>query len=206
VQDPASSTTWIALFKPPAGRWTVTPRAGSDLARVQVADALPEVRVRARVRRGVLSWDAGRLPRDHKLTLVERAGRGQTKVLFDGRRARGRKRFRPLPVRGRHSIEVTVTRKGMPRDRFVATRFRAPAPPRLGRVSGLKRRGARLTWKRHAAAGSYAVAIEQNGSVVSTAATRRTRLRVPAGPITVTVVAMGLDGRAGPALRRTFRR
>lgn len=207
VQDPATRTTSIALVRPAPGRWTVTPRAGSALSRVRIADQLPPVRVKAKVTgrrtRRVLTWDARGLPRHH-LTFVERAPGGAARVLVRGTRTRGKRFFSPLSVRGRHRIEVTVARKGVPRKRLVVARF-SVAPTKLTRVTGLKRKGRTVSWRRQGAAASYAVSVARNGVVIKNTTTRRTRVTVPAGPVTVIVVAIGTDGRFGPAVRKRLR-
>jgi hypothetical protein len=141
----------------------------------------------------------------HRLTFVERTPAGTSRVVFDGRRTRGRRRFRPLPIRGRHTIEVTVSRGGIPRKRLTVARFKVK-PPKLTRVRGLRRKGRTLSWKRQAAADSYVVAIARNGALVLNRTTRRARIRVPRGRLVASVVAMGVDGRTGPLVRKRFRR
>ena len=140
VQDPRTNTTHVALRDPAPGRWSVT----GAVTRLDVAEGLPPVRVRARVRgkgaRRALSWNAGPLPFGQRLTFVER-GAGSANVLRSTGRRRGRLTFTPDPASGRtRRIEVVVTRNGMPRLDRVVARFTAPST-RVGRVERLRVRG-----------------------------------------------------------------
>ena len=105
----------------------------------------------------------------------------------------------------RRTVEVVVTRRGLVRDRFVVARYTAPKPPRLTRVRGLTHRGDKLAWKRQRGAAAYSVAVIKDGVNVIGTSTRRNRLTVPRGTITVVIVPIGADDRPGPALRKRLR-
>jgi hypothetical protein len=210
VQDPAKATTWLVLHHPAAGRWTVTPRAGSTLAGLDVADPLPPARVRVRVKRGrALAW---RMPavRGQTLTLTELSPRTPARRLVQTRQARGRIRLAPRGPAGTRRIVATVTRDGLPRLTRVAARYRAPAPPRLVRVRALRRRAGVLRWKGQPGADAYAVALARSGATTVTATTRRPRLKLPSaarrGKLTVTIVAVADDNRHGPVITVEFNR
>jgi hypothetical protein len=194
AQDTATNTTYVALFSPPAGTWRVT-----GAQNVSVADGLPPVRVKARVRRGVLTWSARGLVRGQRLQLVERARAGEANVLVTTRRARGRLRFTPDPALGaRRRIDAIVINAGLPRSTETVARYRVAPPARPGRVRSIRLRSRTLTWKRDRRAVSYVVAVTLGDGTTSTRTTRRTRLRVPRGVRRVTIVAENAAGRTGP--------
>ena len=205
VQDPATATTWVVLHRPAGGRWTVTPRAGSVIAGLNVADPLPPVRVAARVTRHggrrTLSWRMPRLP-GHALTLTELGTRTPARVLVRTRRTRGRIVFATRGAAGVRRIVATVSRAGLPRSTRVVARYRSPAPPRLRRTTAIRRRGTTLRWKAVAGADAYAVALTPSGGTTVTATVRTPRLRLPKAArrraLAVTIVATSGDGRHGP--------
>jgi hypothetical protein len=205
VQDPATATTWVILHRPAAGRWTVTPRAGSVLAGVDVADPLPPVRLAVRVTghggRRTLSWRMPALP-GHTLTLTELGTKTPARTLVRTSRARGRIAFATKGAAGPRRIVATVSHAGLPRTTRVVARFRSPAPPRLRRVTTIRRRGATLSWKAQAGADTYAVAVTPPGGTTITASVRAPRLKLPKaarrGPLAVTIVAISDDDRHGP--------
>ena len=205
VQDPATATTWIVLHRPAPGRWTVTPRAGSALARVDVADPLPPARVAVRVTghgaRRTLTWRMPKLP-GHALTLTELGKGTPARTLVRTRRARGRIAFTLRGAAGVRRIVATVSRSGLPRLTRVVARYRSPAPPRLRRVTAIRRRGATLSWKAQRGADAYAVALTPSGATTITATVRAPRLKLPKaarrGALDVTIVATSGDNRHGP--------
>ncbi|MGH2848443.1 MAG: hypothetical protein ACRDL0_20945, partial [Thermoleophilaceae bacterium] len=164
---------------------------------------------RAAGRRRVLAWRAGPLPFGQRLTFVER-GAQAANVLLTTRRRRGRLNFTPDPAAGRkRRIEVTVTRRGIPRLTRRVARFTAPRPPRLRRVTGLRLRGRTLRWRRQKAAGSYALAITSPGDARTSHSPIRPRLRLPFRPrrgrISVTIVAVSAQGKVGPSATKRIR-
>jgi len=205
VQDPATATTWILLHRPAPGHWTVTPRAGSALARVDVADPLPPVRLAVHVTghggRRTLSWRMPKLP-GHQLTLTELGTGTPARTLVRTRRASGRIAFATKGAAGPRRIVATVAHSGLPRTTRVVARYRSPAPPRLGRVTAIRRRGATLSWKRQAGADAYAVALTPTGGTTITATVRVARLKLPKaarrGTLAVTILAISNDDRHGP--------
>jgi hypothetical protein len=212
VQDPATATTWVVLHHPAAGRWTVTPRAGSALARVDVADPLPPVRLTVRVtghgRRRTLSWRMSRQP-GQALTLTELGSRTPARTLVRTRRTRGRVAFATKGTAGLRRITAAVTRSGRPRLTRVVARYRSPAPARLRRVTAIRRRGATLRWKAQASADAYAVAVTPSGATTITTTVRTPRLKLPKAArrraVTVTIMALSDDNRHGPVATRRLK-
>ncbi len=50
IQDPTTNTTYVVLFSPSAGQWSVTPEPGTPAPEsIRTADALPAVRVKAHI-------------------------------------------------------------------------------------------------------------------------------------------------------------
>jgi hypothetical protein len=194
AQDTSANTTYVALFSPPAGTWRVT-----GATSVQVADGLPPVRVKARVRRGVLTWSARGLVRGQRLEFVERARAGEAGVLLTTRRARGRFRFTPDPALGsRRRIEAIVINAGMPRATSTVARYTVRRPARPKRVRAIRLRSRMLTWRRDRSAVEYIVAVTRADGTTTTQTTKRPRLRVPRDVRRVAIVAQNAAGRTGP--------
>ena len=208
VQDPERNTTWFVLRRPAAGTWRV---AGSTVTRVAVADPLPPIRLRVRVRgrgaRRTLSWRG--LPAGHRLVLNE-LGSGTSQVVLRTSRARGRTALAPAVGPGRaRRLVATVTRRGLPRLEQTVARYAAARPPRLRRVSRLRRTGNAIRWRGQTAASRYAVSLLLADGSTVTRTVRKPRTTIPAAngrrPVVVTVVALAADGRTGPSARATLR-
>jgi hypothetical protein len=193
VQAPELRTTFVLVRDPAPGAWTVS---GDGIAGVRVAAERPPVKVRASVRKGRLRWQLRPLP-GQRVTFVER-GPHTTRTIVTTARARGSARYRPAATRDRkRTIVAEVVQDGLPRATPTVARVKVE-PARLSPIRGLKVKRGRATWKAQRAAASYAVALRfANGRTV----TRSVRVpRVALGrrlPVTVTVVAVGADGRAG---------
>ena len=154
LHDAASRTTYLAVARPRAGRYTVTPVAGSPaVAQIFSAQSLPLTRVRARVRghgstRRLVYRTAGLA--GGMLVFSERGG-AQRRIATT-RRARGGIRFRLRPGRGgRRKIAVTVLRAGVPEPARIVASYRAPPTSRASRPRRLRvsrtRTGRLVTWR-----------------------------------------------------------
>jgi hypothetical protein len=202
-QDFARKTTYVVLIRPAAGHWSID---APDTVTTEQADGLAPVTIRAKVSgrgsRRVLRWSTKGL-RGQRLEFAERSGRAGHKLLATGR-AHGSIRFRPDRRLGRRrTIEVTVLNHGLPRLTRVVARYALPRLPRLRAISGLRLRRGLLRWRGQPAAVTYAlIAVTRRGDHIP-ATTRRARYRPPRGTLSLTIVAVDIDGRPGP--RRSFK-
>jgi hypothetical protein len=213
VPDAASRTTYVVLLSPTPGTWTVTPDPNTPgTASVQVADGLPQVRVRARVRRAgakqLLSW-ALRPIAGQKVTFIEH-GSQTDRTLLSTSRASGRLRFTPAGgAGGRRQIIALVTQGGLPRARLVVARFVAPRPPRLRAVAGLRRHGATIRWRREPAATRYSVLLSAPSGAWFATTTRQASVQVPRPmrgvTFTVSITALDAGDNAGPLRTQVLR-
>jgi hypothetical protein len=160
------STTYFAVAAPRAGRWTLTTEPGSvAVAQTRRANALPGLRIRARVRghgrTRVLRWSIGRRA-GRRVTFFERSGAGTRRIAV-ARGSHGRARFHPLAGRTRkRRIVALVEQGGVPQDVRTVARFRASTrrPGRPRRVHVRRRKhGAAVTWRRAAGASRYRVMV-----------------------------------------------
>jgi hypothetical protein len=159
------------------------------------------------VRRGTLSWRASGL-RGQRLTLTELSASG-ARVLAVTSRARGHVKLPRRGPAGTRRIVATVTRRGLPRLTRTVARYRAPAPPALHRVTGLRRRGARLRWRAQPAADAYALTLRLPDGSTLNRVVERARLKLPPaarrGTLHVTITAMADGLRHGPVRAVTVR-
>ncbi|HEX6022353.1 MAG TPA: hypothetical protein VFZ00_10185, partial [Solirubrobacter sp.] len=194
VQDPDRNTTFVVLFKPRKGRYTV-----SGAQSVSVAESLPPLKVHASVRRGVLRWRATGLA-GQRLELVEHAN-GLAHRLLVTRRASGRIRLKPdLALAPRRRIEAIAYNGATPRASVTVARYRAALPRKPGRVRGVKLRRGVLSWRAVRGAVRYELALTAADGTTRTVTTRRTRLR--ARPRAVAIVAFNAAGKPGPITRK----
>lgn len=203
-----TDTTYVALKRPAAGRWTLTPADGARVAGVQRAAVLPEPRVAGRVqRRGgrwVVDYRVRRQP-GQVVRLFERAP-GGTRLLGPATGRRGRVRFIPSDASGSaRAIVATVEQNGLPRAEVVLDRFRS-GPPRIGRARGIRGRLSgknRLTisWRRAPGAQRHLVGLELSDGRALLRRTTGRRVTV-AGVRRGTRVTVRIVGaRAGDARR-----
>lgn len=211
VQDPASKTTYMVLFSPRPGTWTITPLPlAAPPTSVRVADGLPPVRVTAKVRRAgkreLLSWSLRRVP-GQRVTFLE-TGRDSDHKLLTTAKARGQLRFTPDAASGRaRAIKALVTERGLPRAHVVVAHFRASPPPRLRAVGRVRVRLGTLTWAGQPAAAGYSLMLRSSAGVTLSKVTRRTRFSVPRSMrhrrLTVWISALDGGGSAGPLESRS---
>ncbi len=204
-------TTLVALHHPLAGRWVVTPAAGSaPIVDVASADGLPPVGISARVsgRNGkrILRYRmtpaAGRTVR-----FIER-GAATVHVLGLGKGRSGAIKFTPgAGRRGRRTIVALIDQAGAPARSVTVATYSAPGRVSLGRPGGVRatrQRGkVRVAWRRVSGAIRYEVLVRLADHSETFRLARGTQITLadpfPAKRGQVSVDALGRDGRRGKA-------
>jgi hypothetical protein len=120
------AATYVFLGRPRAGRWTIQVLPGSaPITGVQSAHGLPDPRVVASVGRAGrsmrLAWTLRAIP-GQSVQFVEEASNVR-RVITTTNRARGVKRFRPVPGARRRVVVAYVEQDGIPRKRIPLRRF-----------------------------------------------------------------------------------
>jgi Domain of unknown function (DUF5050) len=163
-----TNTTYLTVVHPRAGRWTITPAAGSaPPIRYEFASPLEPLHLKVGVvgtgHRRILSWKFKAQP---GVTVAFTQTGGTETLITSTGHGRGRTRFALAAGRGgiRH-VTATVSVDGFPRQVLTVARFRAPWP-KLPRVSSasytLKKGTLKLKWTRVRHAVSYEVEIHFN--------------------------------------------
>jgi hypothetical protein len=171
-----NNTTYVAVRRPPAGMWKVTPVAGSPaIAAVGFARNLPQ-----RVAHGSVKRDGPRRTLTYRVTKVpgtrvvffERGGpdpptspgESVDRVIGIAKRARGQISFRPAESRtATRRIDAVIESQGVTVDTETIARFRAP---RFGSLRApkvrLRRKGSTLLvrWSRIGAAQRYHAVVD----------------------------------------------
>ncbi len=212
------ATSYFAVGRPRAGRWTLTADPGSvPVTQFRRAGDIQVARIAARVSgRGAsrrLRWRVSRQSR-LRVTFLERSSAGTRRIAVT-RGGRGSVRFRPATAASpRRRVVAFVERRGLPEDRRTVERFRArSARPARPRRVGVRRRGTTvaITWTRSRGASRHEVRVRISDGRTLLFLPRRAR-RVRVGGISrrdrVVARVRGLDraGRAGPARSARLRR
>jgi hypothetical protein len=165
------NTTYVAVLHPRAGKWKVTPVAGSPaIATVGFARGLPgrvaHARVRGRGRTRTLQYRVAKVP-GTRVTFLERGGpdpptapgESVDRVIGVARHGQGRISFKPAESRTRaRRIDAVVESDGVTVRTETIAHFRAPVLGRLPRPKvRLRRKGSTLIvrWSRINAAQRY---------------------------------------------------
>lgn len=140
IQQPEDQTTYVAIFTPTAGEWTVDTASGSaPVTRIERAGTLPEPQVAATVDqsggRAILRWRLRPLA-GQRVRFVERSADG-ARVIATTDDATGSAEFDPLPDDNlQRRIEAVVEQDGLTRRTVAVEKFEAdpalivtPAPP-----------------------------------------------------------------------------
>jgi hypothetical protein len=219
VSVPKLKQTFVAIPRPAAGTWRVEIAPGSpEIAQLAAANPLPAPKVSAKVRgtghTRTLSYSTT-TGNGLSTTFLERDASGE-RVIGKATRGRGTLRFAPGPgPGGTRAIVAIVERDGLPRLSQQVASYRAPAPPRLGRVRGVKARrkgnSILVTWKAAAGAVAYTVRVDvSDGRRILRLVNAHARsLRFPGvnthQNVTVVVAARGRTGRASSPGRARVR-
>ncbi|HEY1595163.1 MAG TPA: LamG domain-containing protein [Thermoleophilaceae bacterium] len=212
-----TNTSYIALSKPKAGRYTVTASPGSPAIRgVAVANGLRTPKVRARVtghaHNRVLHYSTARVA-GQSVTFVEQ-GSQTYRVLGRARGAHGTLRFSPGDgPKGSRKIVALVEQNGVTRYTLNVARFTAPSPSAPGRPKRLRvKRGPKklvITWRRVGSARQYGVTLQLRNGQRFFRLTRKPHVSLPAVPAgtraTVRVRGLSATGQAGPVATKRIR-
>ncbi len=204
-----TDTTYVNLFGPQGGRYTLTPKPGSPaIASVLYAKPLPHAKVSARVSgpecRRVITYKAS-VPRGERVALY--AQNGNERSFLGLARHHGTLRFAPdVSKTASGSVIEVETRGTLPRGERTLASFKTTALSKPERVSGLLAHGRILSWAAACGASSYRITVSAGGRT-STLTSRSRKVTLPAlpGTASVSVVALSAAGAAGPALTRRIR-
>jgi hypothetical protein len=215
IADPAHDLTYVSVTAPRAGNWQVTAAPGSaPIAQVLAARGYPAPTLHAKVTgtgaTRTLTYTAKTPPG----TTVQFAERGSDayKVLGTAKGSRGTLRFTPADgSAGRRAVVALLTENGLPARELTVAHYVAPAPPRPGKVHGLRvsRRGRSfgVAFGKAGGASHYLVSIDATDGhryVRVIAGKTAHRVSVPAlgygDAITATVRAVSSMQRTGPAV------
>jgi hypothetical protein len=205
VKDPSSDTTYVTLYNPRGGAWTITSLPGS--ARVtSVRAALPAPRAKLTARVGgpqckrTLSY-AARIPGGESVALY--AQNGSTRTFLGDAHKHGRLSFSPELVGGRGEIIALETRGQVPRSVRTIAKYATPALTRPEAVTGLHLHGRVLSWTASCDAVKYTITVHSSKRTLDLASTSPA-VELPAlhGSYTITVTALAADGTSGPPLAR----
>lgn len=212
---PGLHQTLIGIRHPPAGRWSVSPAAGSaPLTELGVAKSLPKpnivVHVRRRGRTAILSYRVTAAP-GRQVTFQER-GPATARVIGTARGSRGTLKFLPgNGPSGNRQVVALVTQSGIPvRDVVVAT-YRARGPLRVGTPTHVRivRHKSLLTisWAPVPGAAGYATTLSLSNGHDEMSFSRRSSVTfIGADTVLrggVAVLALGANGTRG-TLGRTL--
>jgi hypothetical protein len=206
---PQLDETMIAIANPSAGRWTVTPLAGSPpIIGLAFAKQLPAASISAGVsgkgRAFTLRYHV-RKEAGQTVQFVER-GRGVFHVLGRTTGGRGTLRFPPaLGPAGAREIVAVIAENRLPVRTLVVGRYKAPPIPRAARVRHLRiartRRALVVTWDAAANAHGYLVTanLTDGRGLSFTQRGRRLSIRTlgPGTGALVTVYGIGPTGQPG---------
>lgn len=202
VPVPAEATTYVFVKAPQAGAWRVEATGAEPLASVEASSGLPQPSVTGTISGSgptrTLAFRITPIP-GQQVVFRERTADGIGKRIATTSKASGRITFRPASTGQPARIEAQVVQNGLPRAVIdVVKRFTAElaAPTRLKAT----RKGAGLTvrWKAVAGAIAYRVDVRAGGKRVArldTVDPTATIASVPAGDLTVTVVALPARGK-----------
>jgi hypothetical protein len=213
------NTTYVAVRRPPAGKWKVTPVAGSPaITAVGFARNIPR-----RVAHGSVKRDGPRRTLIYRVTKVpgtrvvffERGGpdpptspgESVDRAIGVAKRARGQISFRPAEARtSARRIDAVIESQGVTVDTETIARFRAPrfGPLRAPKVR-VRRKGSTMLvhWSRIGAAQRYHAVVDLTNSATREFETSRkqTGLRIsgitPITSGTVEVRAVSPGGHLG---------
>lgn len=211
IQQPADATTYVAIAKPTAGKWTITTEAGSaPVTKILSADALPDPKVTAKVTgsgaKRRLAYTVKTMP--GQVVRFAEEGDGVAQDLGVAKGAKGSLTFAPASGAAiARSVYAIVEQGGLVRDKLLVARYRAPGGELAAPKVHAKRKGSSVavSWSAVGGAKGYRVTSTFNGrTVFATVTGRKTTVAglLPTSGASVVVQAIGgADGlgRGGKA-------
>jgi hypothetical protein len=218
LQDPSTDTTYIGI-RHSAGRWRITPEAGSSpIASIASAAMLPAPHVTARVtgrgRERTLTWHLLKIP-GQRVVFWEQ-GRECSQIIGASTAASGQRRFAACDgLRGSRRIEAQVISYGVTRKQLVVAHYSAPGPARPAKpghltVSAVKGGAVRVSWRGPAGAYEWELQVSTgDGAHLTEIAHAGAHSRlvgdvVPITKATVRIAARSRDGITGPIATARF--
>jgi hypothetical protein len=209
-----SNDTYAVLVKPQAGAWTASINEGSaEITTVATAEGLPNVKVKARVKRRKgrkreLRYDARRID-GQRISFYE-TGKGVHSLLGRSRGGKGKLGFSAADgPKGKRRIVAAVESFGAPREQLNVAAYKAPGPikPSKPRRLRARRKGGKLvlSWRRSRGAKRYLVATRLRDGRRLELTTRKRRLKIPDVPridsAKIRVAGLKADNTPGPVAR-----
>lgn len=212
------SRTWITIEGGKPGVYKVTPQPGSPpISNGQETRDEPQAEVKASVtgtgRRLVLHYDAGHAA-GQTVSFFER-GKDTWTLLKKVSGGKGQIAFEPsYGPAGKRSVAARVEVDGVPGALQTLDHFKAPPPPTVGRVAGVKvvHHGGSLavSWQKSPYAQGYSVTTDPDGGAVHTLKVKAGRTGAKVKNVaateggTVEVVALGVGGERGKPGKARF--
>jgi concanavalin A-like lectin/glucanase superfamily protein len=212
------SRTWITIEGAKPGVYKVTAQPGSPpISGAQETRYEPRAEVKASVtgkgRKLVLHYDAGHAA-GQTVSFFER-GKDTWKLLKKVSGGKGQIAFEPsYGPAGKRSVAAQVEVDGVPGALQTLDHFKAPPPPTVGRVAGVKvvHHGGSLavSWRKSPYAQGYSVVTDPDGGAVHMLKVKagRSGAKVKNVPATeggtVAVVALGVGGERGKPGKARF--
>lgn len=211
--------TWITIEGAKPGTYKVTPQPGSPaVGNVMETHYEPQAKVTASVtgsgRHLVLHYDAGHAA-GQTVNFYER-GKSTWTLLKKVSGGKGTIAFEPAygPA-GKRSVAAQVEVDGLPGAIQTLAHFKAPPPPKVGRVAGVRvvRHGSGLavSWQKSPYAQGYTVVTDPSGGAVHRLQVKanHTGAKVKNVPVTeagtVEVIALGVGGERGAPGKAKFK-
>jgi hypothetical protein len=206
ISVPATHTTYVNLFSPRGGHYTLTPLPGSaPIATVRYAKPLPHAKVSARVSGSeclrTVTYTAS-VPGGEHVALY--AQDGTQRAFLGTARRRGTLHFAPdLATKGSGQVLEIETRGSLPRGEHAVAGFHTAPLTKPERIGALHVHGGVLTWTAACGAASYRVLVTQGTHRITLSATT-TKLTLPGlhGAVNISVTPLAANGIAGPTLTR----
>jgi hypothetical protein len=208
ISVPKTDTTYVNLFAPHGGHYTLTPRPGSPaITSVLYAKPLPHAKVSARISgpqcKRTVTYKAS-VPAGEHVALY--AQNGTQRTFLGLLHKRGSVQFTPdLTTKSTGQVIEVETRGTLPRGESTVASFHTTPLVGPERVSDLHIHGGLLLWNPACGASSYKVLVTQGKRVITLQSTVP-EVKAPAlhGTVTVSVIPVAASGRVGPTVKHNI--